>query len=600
MRYSAAAARWGQPCWLWIAVGLSVLAISPSARADDVPLSPPPMGLEGPGYDCLENAQRALRGNRVREALEIVRRALKDFPDDPVVQRCYVELHVSLARKMIDWEDYDEADRLLDAALAVSRAEIAAHDLRVELVTRRAEVNERVAEALAWLEMEWFEPAFTALRQARGLAPDRKKEWVTSYLAAAIGAGDDLYFTRNFREAFQRYDAAARVIQDGEVGMEHLAPCSAAALQCLVFELGPKSAVLTFGEQHWNAILQIARLMRDAAQRRPPENRDGIRKTILLTELFLDGVTLERARDLTGALKKYQTIVSTVSKSGDLVQRFDEFAGRRDAVGARSVAIDAIRTLYSYDLSSRRTGTWQKTSSPDWQTIDGAGFRVHHRNETVGRRVSAALTFHFPKSARFFGRTPEAFQWSIPCDVYVHPDDSSFRKAVGEAAQAGPGVSSITLDGGKLRAHRIDLLQTDPMLLSSTLPHEYSHIMLAWATEYRPIPLVLREGVALHVEPECRGMQFRRLLPPRQQRRSVERLLDTADVLPADQPVFNAEAYALMARLLRRATMGDIITACAAEDVKAALPRAVYLADLNAIDTLWRGVLTTAPHSDPP
>jgi hypothetical protein len=85
--------------------------------------------------------------------------------------------------------------------------------------------------------------------------------------------------------------------------------------------------------------------------------------------------------------------------------------------------------------------------------------------------------------------------WSPRCEVVVHATRASYRAAVGCGGEATAGSSWISVDGGRIRNRRIDLLAERQNL--PALAHELAHVVLADVfAGYRPPPWA-DEGIAM-------------------------------------------------------------------------------------------------------
>ena len=91
------------------------------------------------------------------------------------------------------------------------------------------------------------------------------------------------------------------------------------------------------------------------------------------------------------------------------------------------------------------------------------------------------------------------------------------------------------------------MFQADPWLLSSTLPHELTHLLITEMTRGSGPPLAIDEGVALQAEPAARRLMYRLRLDAAV---PAPTALLAAEQPPPDVEVFYAEAGALTGWLL--------------------------------------------------
>ena len=149
--------------------------------------------------------------------------------------------------------------------------------------------------------------------------------------------------------------------------------------------------------------------------------------------------------------------------------------------------------------------------------------------------------------------------WPVPCDVWLYSDKAQYVKAVQPRTDAVLASSDIRFRGRALESHAIHVTQSDPMLMSSTLAHELTHLIVGAATEYRTLPGALAEGVALGAEPRCRQIQFARIFHDLPKHRTAAGMLAFNETHPADA-AFYAEAANLVARLRTRHGLGPVLT----------------------------------------
>ncbi|MFQ5423394.1 MAG: hypothetical protein ACE5F9_05375 [Phycisphaerae bacterium] len=529
-----------------------------TAVSDD---HPPPAG--SPAAALREQVKAQLAAGRVEAGLLVAQHALTDHPNDPSVRKEFVSLHVALARRMLLNEDFATANRALAAAREVAPDHPEVGRLIRAILRAQDIVPARLKQADRWLATEWFEPAFRAYRQALALVPERRERWTAQYLQAAIGAADDHYFTKNFHEAFYRYDAAVRIEQQADRRIP--GDLIARWLQSLVHALSRDIDRVGYPPDYWKLILSRVHAADPDGQAHPTLGA------------MVRGLAYEDLGDLRRAAEAYGRVLGrpVVSLKPDLIRR------------GRSAALDRIRGLYDAKLSGRRRGIWQTAAGGPWQVLETPGFRIHHHNGEVAERVAAALRFHFDRIAIFLGRLPKRIPWSLPCDVYIHADVASFRRAIGQMGDV-QAISLVRRRGDILDAHSIHALQTDPLLLSTSLAHELTHLMVGAATGYRPMAAALSEGVALQLEPACRHTQFRRLFAQQTAPRSLSRLLHRKELHPTDA-VFYTGAHRLLDVLLARGKIEVILDQDTADANPAALARSFGFKSARALERAYKG-----------
>jgi len=491
---------------------LLAVLLTPSARLGGAALAD----------DAAATLRRAvtqhLREGRVDAALATAQQALARDPANEAVRQEFISLHLALARRMMSEEDFETADRALDAILKVAERHPEARRLAGRIESARRDVPTRVAEARRWLELEWFEPAFNTFRQAVALSPDLKDELAEDFRRAAVGAADDHYFCKNFHEAFYFYDAALKLGRGTDAELR--GSLASRWMQSMVHALAADIDRIDYPPAYWRLALERA------------ESAGPMGKQAPALRAMLRGLAHEdMGRPAEAAVEYGKASGLTRSQS-------------------RAEALRAIRRQYDVMLSQRRRGHWLRHEEGEWQTIDAGGFRIHHRNPPVGRMVAGALRFHFKRIADLLALDLREVPWNLPCDVYLHRSAEAFRAATrqGERVRA---ISVIRRRGAALESHTLHAHQQDPLLLSASLPHELAHLMIAAATRYAPMNPALSEGLALHTEPPCRHQQFTRLFGRIEKPRSIAALLKIQQSHPPET-AFYAEAHRLLATLRSR------------------------------------------------
>jgi len=519
-----------------IALTLCPLLIGLGAASRPTPvLATPPKAASPAAQRLRDQLLQLLHRGELDRAVTLALDAAGKSPD-PAIRSEGLSLLNSIARQSIQQDDYATADRTLSAILKVAPDNADALQMTKTITAARGALPARLREAKSWLAVEWYEPAFGVLGQAVALSPNRRAELTPDYLKAAVGAGDDHYFTKNFREAFYCFDAAIQTqIENGIAITPGLA---ARWLQSMAFALVEDVDRATFTPDFWKVVLRrVAAAPR--AQSADAELRAMVR-----------GMAAEDAGEQGPAAREYAFVAgANPAMAGDAGALSD----------ARRAAVSRLRAIYDPSLSDRRAGPWRTRLSGDWRVLKTPGFRIHHRNEHAARGVADALAFHFDRVCQLLGRTREQVPWPVPCDIWLYSDRAHFVREVGPKSDAVLASSDIRLLGTKLESHAVHVTQSDPMLLSSTLAHELTHLIVGAATEYRTLPGAIAEGIALAVEPRARHVQFARIHRGLARRRDAAALLQFNETHPADA-AFYAEAANLVARLSARGGIAPILS----------------------------------------
>jgi len=507
------------------------------------------------------------RGNLDR-AVEMALKAASGTLNPAVHAEC-LHLLSSIARQSLRSKDYVIADKAVAAMLRLAPGDPAAVAMSKSIATARNELPGRLKDVRRWLAVEWYEPAFQTLSGAIALAPARRSELTEDYFTAAVGVGDDHYFTKNFREAFYAYDAAIQIqLSDKRSVKSSLA---ARWLQSMVFALVDDVDRASFSPQFWQAVMQ-----RIAAAPKAGTGDAALRAMVR-------GLAAEDSGDAATAAREYTSV-----SAGD-----GAITGGGLAVAdARRAAVAQLRRMYDPALSQRRAGIWRKRTGDDWRILEAPGFRIHHRNEKAARAVAEALVFHLERITELLDLPRGKVSWTLPCDVWLYQDKKQYEQVVHPVNDAVLASTDIRLRGNTLESHALHVTQSDPMLLSSTLAHELTHLVVGAVTKYRTLPGALAEGMALAAEPRGRQIQFARIHRGLRQRRTAAALLQLNDTHPSDA-AFYAESAHLITRLRTRRGLVPLLS-LPDRPTPQQIANAYDLADEAALDRLFAANPTDA------
>jgi hypothetical protein len=154
---------------------------------------------------------------------------------------------------------------------------------------------------------------------------------------------------------------------------------------------------------------------------------------------------------------------------------------------------------------------WERKSG-DWCVSETSHFRIYHDGSfDLAERVGvAAEQTRTAAQERWFGE--QAPDWEGPCRVFLHATSAAFARETGKATEL-PGYSSFRVESGRVVGRRIDLRCDYGSMLSSVLPHEVTHTVVAGAAGERPLPAWAAEGMAVLSEPRDRVQRHLRDLP---------------------------------------------------------------------------------------
>jgi len=463
-----------------------------------------------------------LRAGRVQDAVRRAQSALAARPDDAAIREEYAQLHLALAERWLTERDYDAAQAALSAVLGVQPENERAVRLRGALDAARSRAAEGLEQLDQLLRLELYESALEQAREIRRLRPELSDALAAREQAAWLGAADDHFLAHNFSEAFSLYE-----------NLLALAPDAAAA----VHSRWALSLALALAEEESQRTRDP-----DAAGRLLARAIDVLRKTDEPVVGPLIGALLaEQAGEY---LRAGQTYAEALGVAWELPA-----ADRRRAALAelRRLAIARLRERYELTQVGRRAGVWTIALPGAWKHRRTPHFDIHAHNDLLAERLAEAAEFHYAGICRWLGLEPRP-AWEPRCELRLYVTLEEFQAATG-AASGTRAFSRTRLEGLTTTARQLAAFQADPWLLSSTLPHELTHLLLADVRLEGKLPLAISEGLALQAEPPARRLQFRLALQPTPP--DPFELLAADATLP-DQTMFYAHADALVSLLLHQ------------------------------------------------
>jgi tetratricopeptide (TPR) repeat protein len=499
-----------------VLLGLLALTPAPPARGQAAPASPP----------LQRELAELLRTGRFDAAVQRAQEALRAAPASPEVRREYVDLHLSLARLWLEQRRFPDAQAALGAVLAAEPGQAEATRMHDELQAARERAGAQVEEVAQLLKLELFESALDVVREAAALRPDLAPQWAELELNAWRGVADDHYLARNFAEAFALYENV--LARDADAPAE-LHTRWAISLALAVAESETPEPV------DENA---TGRLLARAV--------DVLRRTAepALGQI-LGGLLAEQAGKTLDAARTYAEALGIPWEVPPADRRRARVRELRDQ------AVRRARQIYEDTPLQRRQGFWSIGLPNVWKQRQTEHFDVYAHNDVVAQRVAEAAEYHYAGISRWLGREP--VDWEPRCEIRVHGRVGEFHVATGTRGMTR-AISHTRLDGDRVLLRKLEVYQLDPWLLSSTLPHELTHLLVADAYRAAQLPLTLDEGLALQAEPPARRLMYRRLLaetPP------APAALLAASQLPRDVEAFYAESGALTSWLLDRLSAVD-------------------------------------------
>lgn len=531
-----------------------------------------------PGQDVelLQTELSALLSKgKIDSAVQRAQEALARHPNNDGIRREFADLHVSLARTWMNDRRFADARLAIDAALKAAPDHAGARSTRATFDELARRAGQRAAQIPVLLRLELFDAALDEINEIRQLRPDLVDALDGYGTSAWLGAADDHYLARNFNEAF--------VLYERYLAAEPRPPHDA----CTRWAISLALALSEAGTPSKSESRSAGRLLARAIDVLKNTNEPVLGKVI-------GGLLAERAGQPIDAGRTYCEAIGEAWVLPAADQR--RFAIAR----LRARAIEAVRRVYEDTPTRRREGLWSAALSDVWKSREGLRFNVWARSELVAQRVHEALEHHYAHLRRWL-HLDDAADWRPTCDVRVH---ESLERLHAETGTSGStrAVSRTRLADGRVTARSISVFQSDPWLLSSTLPHELTHLLLADAMNVQAAepdtrqpatpraarritpPLALDEGLAVQSEPPARRLLYRRLL--KAPAPLVSEIL-AADRFEGDQSEFYSRCDALAEFMLARVGTAGVIRFCA-ENERDRPWRGLGFEDARELTDAWK------------
>jgi hypothetical protein len=135
-----------------------------------------------------------------------------------------------------------------------------------------------------------------------------------------------------------------------------------------------------------------------------------------------------------------------------------------------------------------------------WSVAQTENFRVlHNQPRAVAEQV--AILAEKTRAAMFdkwFGKPAD--RWTPRCDIYLYATAEEYGRLTGVPSQM-PGHSTTRGEGRRIVSRRIDLRYDYANLLTTVLPHEITHVVVADRFGEQGAPPWANEGMAVLSEP---------------------------------------------------------------------------------------------------
>jgi tetratricopeptide (TPR) repeat protein len=258
------------------------------------------------------------------------------------------------------------------------------------------------------------------------------------------------------------------------------------------------------------------------------------------------------------------------------------------------VVVHATGNKLTIDTSASELTGFATSSSGPAQKYETENFTIYHYNEALAREAGNRAETDRTRILNFLGMLP----WRGKAKIYLHRTHAEYTAKTGLPEWTG-GVTRASKNGGPhLTQIDIHSWQTSPRLLTSTLPHEITHVVVSEnVSDITLFPRCLNEGFAILMEPQYHKeyyLSFLRMRLKSQDFIPLGELLVTKDY-PKDPDFFYAEGYCLVEFLLQtrgmQATAGLVKNAEGAGKIMPELLRITGYTSIDEMEKNWKGWL---------
>jgi len=199
-------------------------------------------------------------------------------------------------------------------------------------------------------------------------------------------------------------------------------------------------------------------------------------------------------------------------------------------------------------------------SSSDLETFKRGHFVIYHNNRSMANKLSWKAEYHYKRIINHLGvRSFRPWSGDDRCLIYLYKTRGDYMSATG-APDWSQGLAEF-------KTLRFSSFEDADNLLTATLPHEMTHLLLHLFMEGKPVPLWLNEGMAQFEEEDKTTVYRRKRFMKSQVREGayipLSRLMDMNRVPEGKVHLFYAESASVVDHLINdniRANFGRFLT----------------------------------------
>jgi hypothetical protein len=229
-----------------------------------------------------------------------------------------------------------------------------------------------------------------------------------------------------------------------------------------------------------------------------------------------------------------------------------------------------------------------------WTVAETPNFRIYHNQprELVEKAAQVTERTRTDMLRKWFGEKDDA--WPQKCELFLCATPQEYAR-VGQAPMTSPGHSAIDCDGGRVVVRRMFMHCDNPNMLSSVLPHETTHCVLAGRFGSKHVPRWADEGMAVLTEPREQIDRHLRNLPRHSQERQLFYLNDLMQMEEYPEPrrvgAFYSQSVSVVEFLVKQKgpqAFAKFLNDGMNGNYEDALRRHYGFQDFNELDQRWR------------
>lgn len=418
--------------------------------------------------NILYQASRLASLGAYDSSVEYLQKEQEKYPEEPRLEEALAEVHLKAGKHYLEKKSLTRARMHLQLAESHGASDAASLLREIDQKERHALKLQREADAL----LQRKEPG-KAIERYLGLLetyPEWEERVAPNLSLACVQVANGHYSEKDYKAAISHFDLALQYRPEVFPMIEPI--WLSANIHWIVQNYMDK------GQWH-EAAEALGKLLKVS-----PSSREAI---------YFLGTSYEQLRQPGNAFACYQKLLGQNRNwSGDV----GELADTRDLARRESGIAFVEGSESEVPPDTAPAGRWNELVTPH--------FRIFYYHPQLAARVANHLEYHWYQIQHSLAPTSFKGEWKIPCQVFIHPSKQQYLQTTGMDPWS-EGVSQLEHAPGRLKSHKIQLYQSAPLLSSSIVPHELTHVLYPWFMKYKGnLPLWLNEGLAMCSEPAFR------------------------------------------------------------------------------------------------